>query len=360
MTARQLRLICVCAFALPTLAGCQTANVYTAESLPDSLRIVPQSNPQEVDISRLARPRVSSQTIVPGDVLELNIAASLSPEDQVTLPLTVADDGSTIVPDIGRVQVAGLEPQAAELFIRTEAVNRGLYRNPAVTVSFAQQKMNKIWVMGAVKEPGPYELRPDSSDVVTAIAAAQGLSENAGENVHVRNPGFSNASVGRGRHSAVTSVSHSTTLADDSNRNDYSISLISGSRDIGRHYGVSDGGVVMVEKRDPEPVQVLGLVTEPGVYDYPIGKPLRLLGAIALAKGTDNQLADRVSITRPRNDDQKPTVIKASLRKARNSMKSNIVLAPGDVVHVEQTPGTVFMEAIQLIRFGVSGSAPLF
>ena len=32
----------------------------------------------------------------------------------------------------------------------------------------------------------------------------------------------------------------------------------------------------------------------------------------------------------------------------------------GDVVSVEQTPGTVFMEALNLIRFGISGNTTLF
>ena len=158
----------------------------------------------------------------------------------------------------------------------------------------------------------------------------------------------------------MKSVSHSVTTAAGSNSNSYTINLVSDSRQFGSHHGVADGGVVMVEKRDPEPVQVMGLVKEPDVYDYPIGKPLRLTGAVAMAKGVNNQLADSVSVTRPNNDGKPPTVIKVSLRKARRSMKSNIVLQPGDVVHVEQTPATVFMEGLQLIRFGISGSAPIF
>ena len=139
------------------------------------------------------------------------------------------------------------------------------------------------------------------------------------------------------------------------------MNLISASKAVGgNQYNVSDGGVVMVEKRDPAPIQVVGLVRDPGEYEFPIGKPLTVLGAIALADGVSNQLADKIYVIRPVANGGNPAVINVSIRRAKKSAKSNIILGPGDVVSVEQTPGTVFMEALQLIRFGVSGSAPLF
>ena len=55
-----------------------------------------------------------------------------------------------------------------------------------------------------------------------------------------------------------------------------------------------------------------------------------------------------------------PAVIVVSLRKAKRSGKSNILLGPGDIVSVEQTPSTVLLEMLQLIRIGVNGTAGLF
>jgi 5,10-methylenetetrahydrofolate reductase len=65
-------------------------------------------------------------------------------------------------------------------------------------------------------------------------------------------------------------------------------------------------------------------------------------------------------VIRPLVNSNDPAVIEVSLRKAKKVGRENILLGPGDIVWVEQTSGTVFMEALQLIRFGVSGSAPLF
>lgn len=344
--------------SLMFLTGCQTTNMYQAETMPSSLRLMAQSNPQEVDLSRLASTTGGSETIGPGDVLELTISASLSAEDQVMIPVRIGDDGSATVPDIGRVQLAGVEPQAAESLIRLEAINRGLYRNPTVTVSFAHRKTNRVRVLGAVNVPGTYELPPEASDVVSAIAAAEGLAENAGEHVEVRNPDFTNAGVGRGRLSPYSSVG--LTKEQEPQQRSYTVNLISASRSVGNQYSVADGGVVMVEKRDPAPIQVVGLVNDPGYYDFPIGKPLTVLGAIAMADGVSNQLADKVYVIRPLSSGGDPAVVKVSIRRAKRSGKSNIILGPGDIISIEQTPGTVLMEAMQLIRFGISGTAGLF
>ena len=177
--------------------------------MPKSLRLMAQSNPQEVDLSRLASTTGGSETIGPGDVLELAISASLSKDDQVVIPVRIGDDGTANLPDIGPVHLAGVEPQAAGSLVRAEAIRRGLYRNPTVTVSFAHKRTNRVRVLGAVKVPGVYELPPEASDVVSAIAAAEGLAENAGENVEIRNPDFSSARVGRGHQTPYSSISQS-------------------------------------------------------------------------------------------------------------------------------------------------------
>ena len=117
---------------------------------------------------------------------------------------------------------------------------------------------------------------------------------------------------------------------------------------------------MMVEKRDPAPLQVTGLVNKPDTYDYPIGKPLTVLGEISKAGGLSNQLADKVFVIRPLANPGDRALIEVSLRKAKRNPKSDLVLGPGDIVSVEQTAGTVFLEALQLIRVGITGSAGIF
>lgn len=340
------------------LAGCQTRNFYYASNMPKSLRLVAQSNPQEVDLSRLASAQGGSQTIGPGDLLEVEISASLNKDDQFAVSTRVMEDGSATVSDIGTVQLAGLEPSAAESLLRTEFMNKGFYRNPVVTVSFKHKKMNYVRVLGAVKKPGLHELPPNASDIVSALAAAEGLAENAGENVEVRNPAiaFDSRPLVAGVDGPYSAVSRTS---ESSGMKTYTVSLTSAATTVGNKYTVEDGGVVMVEKRDPAPIHVGGLVNEAGEFEIPVGKPLTVLKAIQLAGGPSNQLADKVFVIRPLAKDGEKALIQVSLRKAKRNPKEDILLGPGDSVLVEHTPATVLMEAMQLIRFGVSGTTTL-
>jgi polysaccharide export outer membrane protein len=124
----------------------------------------------------------------------------------------------------------------------------------------------------------------------------------------------------------------------------------------GGGYYLPDGSIVTVERRDPEPVQLQGLVQKPDLYDYPVGKELRLLGAISLAGGISNPVADKVYIIRSRPGVEEPILIQASLKKAKHHGEENIRLAPGDVVSVEPTTSTVLIDTIRVIGFTIGGS----
>lgn len=356
-----------CAVLFVILTGCQTTNHFTAESLPQRFMAPKQVNAQELDLSGLASASGRTNEIVPGDVLEVSIAASLNPDDLATIPVTVHNDGTATLPEIGSVYLAGYEPHAAEAMIRREAVAKQLYRSPTVTVSFKQKKVNKVRVLGGVKEQGEYELPPGASDIASAIAAAGGLAENAGEKVEVRNP--SGGASGRLR-SVVdnSSLKPYSVVGEDSEdggirQASYQVNLASAATSGANSHYIEDGGVVMVEKRNPAPINVQGLVKKPDIYDFPVGKDVTVLTAISMAGGISNPLANKIFVVRQaENTGDEPVVIQVSLRKARRSGKgiSNPRLQPGDTVFVEQTPQTVIFEALQLIRIGVNGTAGIF
>ena len=355
---RLLLLAGICILA----AGCHGPNHFLAETMPESLLVGSRSNPQEADLSRLASANGGSEIIGPGDILNVTIAAGLSEDDQLELPIRVDDKGEASLPRMGKVQLAGFEPQAAEALIRLKAIEEKLYINPTVTVMMLQKRMNRVRVLGAVLKPGVYELPPNSSDIVSAIAAAEGLAEDAGENVEIRNPvkpGQQRRAVASAEGNSLTNVSSTSEAGQvvSGGMTSYTVNLVSAAKSSSENYFVHDGGVVMVEKRDPAPVQVLGLVRSPGRYEFPIGQDLYLLDALALAGGVSNQVANKVYVIRPLANSSDPAVVEISLRTAKRSGKSNIRLAPGDVVSVEQTPATILMEAIQIIRFSVTGSA---
>ena len=330
--------------------------------MPESLRIATRHNPQELDLSRLASSASSSEEIGPGDVLDVTIAAGLDNDDTTTIPVRVNEQGNVVLTDIGSVHVAGLEPAGADAAIRSACVNQNLYKNPQVTVVMKKPREYSVRVVGAVKEPGTYLLRPGQSDLLTAIVMAKGLAEDASTKVEIRNPvsgyqnQFSNPAI-----AGIEQVSHTTGYAGVRPKVvgrmvSRAVDLEQAAQGLNSDFSIRDGGVVMVKKQRPEPIQVIGLVNKPGEYNFPPGRDLRVLAALSLAGGAKNQMADKIFVIRPLADQPNPAVIKVSLREAKKNGLENIRLAPGDVVSVEQTPGTVFMDALQIIRFGVNGS----
>ena len=65
-------------FSLAGLAGCQSANFYSAESMPRSLMLPRQSSAQEANLTNFTNVTGTSSEIGAGDRLELTISASLN------------------------------------------------------------------------------------------------------------------------------------------------------------------------------------------------------------------------------------------------------------------------------------------
>lgn len=350
-------------------AGCRSTpgEIYSAQQLPPTLVAASRENAQTIDLSRLASAAVNSEVIDKGDVLEVTIAAGLSEKDSVTFPVRVLDNGQGDVPVVGPVPLSGLEMEAAEAAIAAACIQQGLYRSPHVTVTMKKQRVNRVTVVGAVKNPGVYSIPRGNSDLLAALVAAGGLAEDAGTQVEIRNPNTSpglNPGVQpapiAGAGSDVNAVGHSwtapvTTAAFQTMK----VDLVSATKSGTGGYTVLDGGVIHVEKRDPEPVHVIGLVVKPNRYEMPIGQDLRVTDVIALSGGIANPVADKVYVIRKKPDSPGTAIIELSLAEAKRDERSNVRLSPGDVVSVEQTPATVLIEALRFMNIGFGATLPL-
>jgi polysaccharide export outer membrane protein len=146
------------------------------------------------------------------------------------------------------------------------------------------------------------------------------------------------------------------TAARSSQAQSFRVDLVSATKGGANPYPLGDGAIVMVERRDPDPIYVTGLVTRAGKFDYPIGTELHLLDAIANAGNVSNQGANKVYIVRKVPGQQSTRLIEASIRDAKRHPEQNLKLAPGDVVSVEQTPTTIIVDTLHMLRFAVGTS----
>lgn len=353
-------------FLLASATGCSTRQTLRVSNLPRHFVAKKTQNAREVDLSRLASDTTSEDTLVPGDVIEVAIAAGLGADDSTELSTRVGDDGYADLPQIGRVYVAGMQLEGAESVIASQSVQAGVFREPHVTVTMKQPKLIRVTVAGAVEEPGTYELRPGSGNLLNALVVAGSLSDDAGVNVEIRQPG--QAAVGGSRAPLVAGgpngqghalVGYNPTIpaTPASSPQLLKVNLASVARGTGNQYRLRDGAVVFVEQRDPAPISIGGLVNKPDRYEYPVGENLRLLDAVSMAGGESSLVADKIFVIREVDHEGKRqrAVIQASLADAKHDDRENMLLMPGDIVTVEKTPGTVILEAINTVGFGVSG-----
>lgn len=349
--------------------GC-AKNKFTARTLPRRFHAMPTTNAKTIDLTRLASATLQNDLINKGDVIEVNISAGLSKDDTIEVVSRVNDRGEASLPHVGDVPLEGLELEEAEAVISTACIERGLFRAPHVTVTMKRPKVNRVTVVGAVEEQGTYELRSGQTDLLAALVAAGGLAEDAGTVVEIRHPGYRNtrrpppAPPIAGDDSSGTG--HALTAHTEAEPAGASVQQASGQTlrvDLtsltnvsqGNRLELEDGTVIMVERRDPQPIQVLGLVRKPDVYDFPVGKNLRVLDALAMAGGIDSPVANKLYVIRRRPGMPEPAVIELSLSKAKRNGMENLLLEPGDTVSVEQTPATIVLEAVRMIGIGVSG-----
>ncbi|REJ64479.1 MAG: hypothetical protein DWQ31_21355 [Planctomycetota bacterium] len=359
---------CLALPLLTTSTGCAGRLVY-ARDLPSQYVAPPVANAQTVDLSRLASVAVSSELIEPGDVVEVTLGSGAADRNTITVPVRVVEDGTVNVPLVGQVAIAGLELEGAEQAIRVAAVTRGIFRNPLVTVLIDRKGSNRVTVLGAVNQPGPKELPRSQSDLLNLLVAAGGLSDEAGTVVEIRRParrvdsGFQRRSLPPREATAVGAqpASHIEPVGGYVPAQSFRIDLVAATHTGQGATLVDDGDVVMVMKRDPQPIHVMGLVMRPNQYEMPVNRELRVLDCLAMAGGVKSPVADKIFVIRRIPGEAEPLVIQVSLSAAKRNGRENIRLAPGDTVSVEQTPVTVLLDAIKsFIRIGVNGSARIF
>jgi len=317
------------------LSGCGGPRLYRANKLPGEYLAPGVENVQTLDLSRLGNQVIGSKQIGPGDLLDVVIETGYGDQADAAA-VRVADDGSAVVPLVGRLHLAGMEPEDAEQVIATAAVQRGLYRNPAVTLDVRRQRTKRVTVIGAVESPAVYELPSGSSSLLAAIVAAGGLASNAGSDVEIRRAASNSPQAPADRVTAA-GYQQSTPTQPVS----FHVNLFAAARVDQSAHMLEDGDVVMVEKRDPQPFDVMGLVARPGRFELVPNKDLYLLDGLAMAGGVATQWADKAHLIRQVPGEKEPIVIEISIKEAKQYGTGNLRLAPGDVISVEQTPTTV-------------------
>ena len=112
----------------------------------------------------------------PGDKFSITVFH----EPEMGGEFTVSPQGTISYPYVGGVEVAGKTCSDIELEI-TNRLKEGYLANPTVSCSIVEYNSKLVYILGAVKEPGAYPYRANST-VIEAVARAGGFTVQADRN----------------------------------------------------------------------------------------------------------------------------------------------------------------------------------
>jgi polysaccharide export outer membrane protein len=370
------------AFAVISLAliaaigGCSSPRLQ-ARSLPAEFRAAPGSGLQRVQLSGLSTASRPSKAIDVDDRVTVRIATGLSGEEPIEQQVRVAQDGSIDTLHVGRVVIAGLEPAAAAEQIASAAVARGIFVRPQISVELTEPATNQVTVLGAVGEPGVKELPRSGCDVLSAIAAAGGLTNEAGAVVELLRGGADQLASAAGPNDAgptaerpagedgVQQVVFNAPGVDPLARSKEAevIDLSHPEATSPDRLRLSDRDVIIVRPKQKRLVHVTGLVKNPNQFELMDEHDVRVLDAIAMAGGASSIIADKVLVVRQSPLQPDPMLIEMSISRAKRDGSENLILQTGDLVSVESTPATAALNTFSTlfrITMGVGGNLTAF
>lgn len=247
-------------------------------------------------------------------------AYHLGPEDVVVVTVLrhpefsgtflIPSDGNLDLPGVGQIKSAGMTPQELQAEIAGRLGER-LVR-PEVTVSLHAVRQQRVYVLGAVKQPGVYDHKTGWR--ITELLAAAGGAEGEPSDCTVS---LLRASTGKQEMVDLTGVM----------RADPEANLV-----------LEPGDVLTVQAVEHYPIYVMGRVKNPGMYRMR-GDNTGLIASLTLAGGTLVDAAlSRVSVT---HVDGTIEIVDTTHSIVEGKSENEFKLRPGDLVVVPESTARI-------------------
>jgi len=199
------------------------------------------------------------------------VAISVINQPDLTRKFVVEQDGSLVLPLVGKVQAAGLTADALASELRRRLAD--FLADPQVSVDI--DRARRIFVFGGVNAPGMYQLTEHMSLIELLARSGYG---GAAEALIIRTKGAKGPTLpGEDPTSEVIHV----------NLREFEKDLEEGR--LSRNVLLQDGDTIYVPRRDPNRIYVSGQVHAPGAFS--IAEGTSVLQALALAGGPNEKAA---------------------------------------------------------------------
>lgn len=316
-----------------TLAGCASTKDTTFNDAPAQPKPVVVKN--EID-PRLLQPDASLMTLGPGDVIEIELMGS--PETRTRAQL--GPDGKIYFSLLPGLDVWGLTLPETKALLEKELSR---YQNsPRVTITLRAVGSKQVWVLGRLNRPGVYPIVGPTT-LLEAIASAGGTSRAESQ--------ITSAELSDLRHSFVVRRGEFIPVNFD---------RLLRHGDMSQNIYLQSGDFVYVPFSGSREVYVLGAVKNPRTLPYM--DQMSVVSAIAGTAGMttydildrgDNgattQNADLSHVAIVRGSLSEPEVIVVNYNAIIKGQAPDVMLEPGDIVHVPNSPYTTLKRYVNLI-----------
>ena len=272
------------------------------------------------------------------DVVDINVFEA----PELNRSLRVSANGEIAMPLIGAVQASGLT--AREIESSLEEKLRAYVNDPHVGVQVTGVESHPVSVLGAVNQPGVFQIRGPKT-LLEMLSMAQGLADEAGDKVLVmRGAGLESATGGESKSESAEKdppgdpSSGTGVKAEDKNTIEVNLRQLLDSADPRYNVPIYFGDIVKVVRAGI--VYVVGSVQKPGGFVMRTNEQMSVLKALALAEGltsTAGRKHSRIIRTDPATGQRSEFPI--DLGKILDGKKPDVPLQAADIVFVPKSGG---------------------
>src|SRR5690348_4940054 len=284
--------------------------------------------------------------IGPGDLLEISIFEA----PELNRTVRVSADGELTLPLVGDVHAAGLSSHDLESVV-DELLRRNYLTDPHVSVFVKELESHGVSVLGAVENPGVYQIR-GSKSLIELLSMSHGLSDDAGDTVIVMRHGASafstsadspdpNSAVAPDEPAPSAKLNEKPTIVTGSAESgslEIKLKDLLDSGDPSYNVMVNPGDVVKVPRAGI--VYVVGEVHKPGGFVLKTNESISVLQALALAEGiTHTAAGKRARIIRTDKLTNARSEVSIDLNKVLAGHAPDLMLNPKDILFVPNSTG---------------------
>ena len=247
--------------------------------------------------------------IGPRDLLEISVFGL----DELNRSVRVSEDGKISLPLLGEVEVEELTKAELERKL-SELLEKKYLQNPQVTVFILEHQSKIVSVLGAVGNPGPYELIGHQT-LLQIISQAGGFTSEAGNEIIIMRQ------LDNGENISLRISIDDLILKGDAKLN----------------IPLQPDDIINVPIDRIVSIYVFGQVRNPGALEVRRSNIPTLLQALAQAGGFSERASKRKVLIIRKDDKGKEIKIRVNVKSIINRKKKDIQLKENDVVYVPET-----------------------